>query len=120
MEEPSSLEIVIRFLDLVNLGNLEGLQSLISDDVVFTDIQGRVYREPKFMAEYLKSFPDYQIHLHHALVGGEGVAIIGQTTGSHVPPEIEKGEILVWTVEVQDGLISEWRIYSTEGYAMRS
>jgi hypothetical protein len=45
---------------------------------------------------------------------GNGVAIIGKTSGSHVGPEVEEREILVWTAEVQDGLISEWRIYKAD------
>jgi len=69
------------------------------------------------MENYLKAFPKYKIHVQNILQGGGGEAILGSTTGSHVPPEIEKNEILVWTVEVRDGLITEWRIYSTERYA---
>jgi hypothetical protein len=48
------------------------------------------------------------------------VVIIGKTTGSDVPPEIEEGETLVWTTEAKDGLIGEWRVYSGEEYARRS
>jgi hypothetical protein len=112
--------IVRRFIEYVNEGDLAGIASLISEDLKFTDIRGRVYREKGFMAGYLAEFPNYQIHVCHALRGGDGVAIIGQTTGSHVPPEIEEGETLVWTAEVKDGLISEWRVYSGEEYARRS
>lgn len=72
------------------------------------------------MAEYLAEFPNYKVHVRHALQGGSGVVIIGKTTGSDVPPEIEEGETLVWTTEAKDGLIGEWRVYSGEEYARRS
>jgi len=48
------------------------------------------------------------------LQSGDSVAVIGGTTGSHVPPSIEANETLVWTAEVREGLIVEWRIYADE------
>jgi hypothetical protein len=72
------------------------------------------------MERYLENFPNYQIHAHKILQGGNGIAIIGKTSGSHVPPEIEEKETLVWTAEIKDGLIFEWLIYSDEEYAQRS
>jgi len=44
--------------------------------------------------------------------GGNGVAIIGKTTGSHVPPEVEENETVLWTAEIRGGLVAEWRIFS--------
>jgi ketosteroid isomerase-like protein len=120
MGDLSPCSIVLRFVRYVNQGDLEGIASLVSEDVKFTDIRGRVCRERDFMAGYLVEFPDYKIHIHHALQGGNGVAIVGKTTGSHVPPDVEEEGTLVWTAEIRDGLISEWRIYSDEEYAQRS
>jgi hypothetical protein len=83
---------------------------MISEDIIFTDILGRIYQEKGFMAGYLAEFPNYRIHVHKILQGGKGAAIIGKTTGSHVPPGIE----------IQDGLITKWRIYADDDYADRS
>jgi ketosteroid isomerase-like protein len=118
--ESSPRATVLRFIEYLNEGDRAGIASLISEDLKFTDIRGRVYMEKGFMAGYLAEFPNYKIHVRHALRGGDGVAIIGQTTGSHVPSEIEDRETLVWTAEVKDGLISQWRVYSGEEYARRS
>jgi hypothetical protein len=101
----------------VNNRDVDGLNSYISDKIVFTDIQGRVYYEPEFMENYIRAYPDYRIHVDRVLEGGEGVAVIGFTSGSHVSPEIEENEVLVWTADVRQDLIVSWRIYSTEGYA---
>jgi ketosteroid isomerase-like protein len=120
MSGSSPASIVRTFVEYVNEGDLAGIASLLAERVKFTDIQGRVYREKEFMADYLSNFPDYQILVHHILQGGQGAAIVGRTAGSHVPPEIEEREILVWTAEVRDGLITEWRIYSDLEYAARS
>lgn len=40
------------------------------------------------------------------------MAIIGKTTDSHIPPEVEEKETVLWTAEIQNGLVAEWRIYS--------
>jgi hypothetical protein len=66
------------------------------------------------MENYIREFPDYRIHIRHVLQGGRGIAIVGHTTGSHVPPETEANEVLVWTAEVDSGKIVTWRIYSSE------
>ena len=117
MKNDSSLTIVMEFIESVNNGDIDKLNSYISDEIVFTDIQGRVYLEPGFMENYLKAYPNYRIHVEHVLQGGEGVAVIGSTSGSHVSPEVEENEVLVWTADVKNELIISWRIYSTEGYA---
>jgi hypothetical protein len=120
MSDLSPRSVVLHFIEVVNQGHLDGIASFMSVDVVFTDILGRVYQEKDFMENYLLAFPEYKIHVHQALQGGNGVAIFGKTSGSHVSPEIEEQEWLVWTAEIEDGLISRWRIYSSEGYAVRS
>ena len=120
MDDSTPIAVVRTFVEYVNKGDLPGIASLISEDILFTDIQGRVYQEKEFMDKYLENFPNYKIHTRHILQGGNGAAIIGKTSGSHVSPEIEEKETLVWIAEIRDGLISEWRIYSGEKYGQRS
>jgi hypothetical protein len=110
------MTVIMEFIECVNNGQINKLNSYISDEIIFTDIQGRMYQEPEFMENYLKAYPNYKIHIKHVLQGGEGVAVIGYTSGSHVSPEIETNEVLVWTAEVKNGLITIWRIYATQGY----
>jgi hypothetical protein len=117
MKNTSPDTLVTDFIAYVNQGDLEKVNTYLSPEIKFTDIQGRVYYEPEFMENYLKAFSKYKIHIHHVLRGGDGVAVIGHTSGSHVAPDIEENEVLVWTAEMEDGLIAEWRIYSTERYA---
>ena len=117
MKNMSPHTLVTDFIAYVNQGDIDKVNSYISPEIIFTDIQGRVYYEPEFMENYLRSFPNYKIHINHVLQGGDGVAVIGHTSGSHVSPDIEENEVLIWTAELRDGLITEWRIYSSEGYA---
>jgi hypothetical protein len=117
MNRSTPIPLVHKFIEYVNSGNIERMNTLISKDVIFTDIQGQVFHEHGFMEDYLKNYPSYQIHIHYALQSGNGVAITGHTTGSHVAAEIEESEVLVWTVEINSGKITEWRIYATDEYA---
>jgi hypothetical protein len=73
---------------------------------------GDVTRGRDGWPSYFASFPKYKIHVQQVLTSGNGVAIIGKTTGSHVPPEVEEKETVLWTAEIQDCLVAEWRIYS--------
>jgi hypothetical protein len=116
----SPTAIVRTFIEYVNEADPEGMASLLAEDVAFTDVQGRVFWEKDFMADYVLNYPGYKILVQHILQGAQGAAIVGRTAHSHVPPEIEEREMLVWTAEVRDGLITEWRIYSGEAYADRS
>jgi hypothetical protein len=121
---PSS--VALQFVERINQGDLEGIASLTSEEYTFTDTAGRVYffrgkdAIKRSWDEYLSAYPDYKIHVHQVLIGGNGVAIIGKTSGSHVPPEIEEEETVLWVAQVLDGLVSEWRIYSDEEYAQLS
>jgi limonene-1,2-epoxide hydrolase len=120
MNELSPSSAVLKFVEFINEANLEGIASLTAEEYTFTDVAGDVYifRGAEAIKaswdEYLSAYPNYKIHVHRVLAGGNGVAIIGRTTGSHVAPEIEEKETVLWTAEVRDGLVAEWRIYSDQ------
>jgi hypothetical protein len=46
------------------------------------------------------------------LRSGDDIAIIGTTTGSHVAPELEARETLIWTARIERRRVAEWRIYT--------
>jgi limonene-1,2-epoxide hydrolase len=118
MNESSPSSVVVQFVEYINEANLSGIASLTAGEYTFTDVAGDVYifrgaeAVKRSWDEYLSAYPGYKIHVHRVLVGGNGVAIIGRTTGSHVAAEIEENETVLWIAEVQDGLVAEWRIYS--------
>ena len=120
MDEMKS--VVLQFVEFINTQDLEGLASLTADQFIFTDSSGRVHQWNREGAVqecwlgYFKPFPEYQIHVQQVLTGGEGVAIIGQTSGSHVSAEIEARSTVLWVAGLQDGLVSDWRIYATDEY----
>jgi len=104
--------VALKFVEVINAGDSEGLIKLQTEDFTFIDMGGDVYRSRDGWQNYFSSFPKYKIHVQHVLLSGNGVAIIGKTTGSHIPPEVEEKETVLWTAEIRDGLVAEWRIYS--------
>ncbi len=116
MKDARAVDVVLAFVDYINAGDLDGLCSLMTDDFTFIDYRGKVERSKDIMREgfgsYFSEYPDYKIIVSKVLTGGSGVAIIGSTTGSHIPPEVEAKETVLWTAEIHDGQVAEWRIYA--------
>ncbi len=104
--------VALRFVECINAGNPEALKAHQTEDFAFIDMSGEVTRGIQGWEDYFTSYPNYKIHVEKILIGGDGVVIIGRTTGSHVPPEVEEHETVLWTTEIRDGLVSEWRIYT--------
>ena len=112
MSKPAPKSVALKFVEVINAGDPEKLMKLQTEDFTFIDMAGDVTRGRDGWPSYFSSYPKYKIHVQHVLTSGNGVAIIGKTTGSHVPPEVEGKETVLWTTEIRDGLVAEWRIYS--------
>ena len=104
--------VAFKFVEIINDGDSEALIKLQTEDFVLIDMAGDVYRGRDGWQDYFSAYPKYKIHMQQVLTSGNGVAIIGKTTGSHVPPEVEEKETVLWTAEIRDELVAEWRIYS--------
>ena len=102
----------LNFVDCINSCDPDALMRLMTEDFTFIDVSGQVHHG-KERWDYFERYPEYQIHIQQILTGGSGVAIIGTTTGSHIPPETEKHETLIWTAEIRGEQVAVWRIYST-------
>jgi len=112
MSKPTPKSVALKFVEVINAGNSEELVKLQTEDFTLIDMGGDVYRGRDGWQDYFSDNPNYRIHVQHVLASGNGVAIIGRTTGSHLPPEVEEKETVLWTAEIRDGLVAEWRIYS--------
>jgi len=104
--------VALNFVEIINAGDSDALVKLQTEDFTLIDMAGDIYRGRDGWQGYFSSYPKYKIHVQHVLTSGNGVAITGKTTGSHVPPEVEAKETVLWTAEIRDGLVAEWRIYS--------
>jgi ketosteroid isomerase-like protein len=104
--------VALKFVEVINAGDSKALIELQTEDFTLIDMAGDVFRGRDGWQDYFSAYPKYKIHVHHVLMSGNAVAIIGKTTGSHVSPEVEEHEAVLWTAEIRDGLVAEWRIYS--------
>lgn len=111
-KQDDAKSVALKFVEVINAGDSEELVKLQTEDFALIDMAGKVFRGRDGWQGYFSDYPKYKIHVQHVLMGGDGVAIIGKTTGSHVPPEVEEHEMVLWTAEIRDGLVAEWRIYS--------
>jgi uncharacterized protein (TIGR02246 family) len=116
MKGANSEEVALRFIEKINARDASGLSELMTEDFMFVDYEGEVYRGRETMrdgfAEYFENFPEYKIHVQKVCVSGGDLAFVASTTGSHVPPELEVNEALVFTARFEGGLVGEWRIYT--------
>jgi len=104
--------VASRFVEAINHGDSKALVKLQTEGFMLVDAEGGVFRGRDGWEGYFADYPNYKIHVEKVLTGGSCVAIIGKTTGSQVPPEIEAKETVLWTAEIRDGLVAEWRLYT--------
>jgi ketosteroid isomerase-like protein len=104
--------VAMEFVEAINNGDSKALIKLETEDFTLIDADGDVCRGRDGWEDYFSAYPKYRIHVQHVLTGGNGVAIIGKTTDSQVAREIEEKETVLWTAEIRDGLVAEWRLYT--------
>ena len=79
--------VAFEFVKRINAGDSDELMALMTEDYKFIDRSGNISRGRQRW-DYFLSYPEYRIHVEHVLTGGNAIAIVGRTTGSHVPPEV--------------------------------
>ena len=110
-------EVALEFVRYINNQNWKSLIEMMTEDFTFIGpeegdvVEGRDKMGQGFR-EYFEEYPEYRIHVSKVTLSGDAVAFVGQTTGSHVPPEIEARETVIFVATVRDGSVSEWRIFS--------
>ena len=110
------LACVLSFIDAVNMGDLDRLRSLMSDDhrlVVLAEepLVGRAANTDAWHG-YFSSFPNYVIEPRFLVADGPRVAVLGTTTGSHLglADDEERRLGVIWLAEVDGGRLSSWHI----------
>ncbi|MFW9793677.1 MAG: nuclear transport factor 2 family protein [Candidatus Thorarchaeota archaeon] len=105
-------EITLKFIECINSGNNMGLMDLQTEDFTFIDLSGEVHIGKDSWENYFTCYPDYRIHVDKLLTSGNGVVVIGRTTGSHAGPEIDESWTIIWVAGIRGDRVAEWRIYT--------
>jgi ketosteroid isomerase-like protein len=120
MDSQRPVTIVLRFIDRVNAGDVDGMCALMTENQVFVDALGnRVEGREKLRAgwkSYLRLFPDYRISHEEVFEDHDAVAVFGSASGTFAVegklPKENHWEIpAAWKAVVRNGLITEWRVY---------
>lgn len=108
--------VALRFVECINNQDIEGLVSLMTKDFIMITYEGEseIGREllRKGFQGYFTDYPGYKIHVEKVARSGNDIAIVGKTTGSHIPPEVEERETVILIAKIEGNLVAEWRIFS--------
>jgi ketosteroid isomerase-like protein len=109
MDSFDNMMVALRFNEKINQRDLDGLAKLMTDDHMFTDNSGDVYRDmDKGWKEFFTNHPDYRNVFTSVTVEDSVVIMIGYSTCSN---ERRLNGPSIWTARVRDGRVSEWRAY---------
>lgn len=111
MAQEDAIAIVQAFNDCINNRDLEGFARLMEDDYVFIDSAGGTVSGKQNATEAWKgffgAFPNYRNVFESIVVNGDRVAVLGYSTCS----DERLGGPAIWTAQITNGAISEWRVY---------
>jgi ketosteroid isomerase-like protein len=118
---PDPVEVVRRFLHLINSRDPAAIASLLTSDSVFVDSMGaRVQGREKLRAAwhgYFAMVPDYAISQDEIFNHGDTVAVFGTARGTFsqdgtLPPENFWEATAAWRARVEDGRITFWQVFA--------
>jgi ketosteroid isomerase-like protein len=111
MEHRKKITVALRFNEMINTRDLQGLAELMTEDHTFIDIPGEVHEGRDQMVlgwfDFFKNYPDYRNNFTRVDARDDFVTMIGYSDCSHEPLDGPS----IWTAKIQDGLVSEWRVY---------
>jgi ketosteroid isomerase-like protein len=116
-----SVEIVLRFLDLINQHDPDKLAELMTADHLFVDSLGQIVKGREQMCAawrgYYQFCPDYWVSHEELLENGDTVAVFGAAGGTiaahgKLPAENRWRIPAAWLAVVDGDLVKKWRVYA--------
>jgi ketosteroid isomerase-like protein len=114
-------EVVQRFVERINAGDVGGLVALMTEDHRFIDSLGEevVGREKMRhgWAAYFRMVPDYRIEVREIFHRGQVVVLIGVARGTYSRGGTLRAENAwqtpaAWRAVVRGDRIAEWQVYA--------
>lgn len=115
------LEVALQFADAINRQNTADLTRLMSKNHVFVDSLGKVVEGRETMeagwAAYFRMVPDYTVLIDETYSHGPIVVMLGTARGTYTKdgrllPENKWQTPAAWRATVQNGQVTEWRVYA--------
>ncbi len=120
METKDPIAIVLKFIERINAGDVDGICAMMTEDHLFVDGLGNRFQGRESMRAgwngYLSWFPDYRISHDEIFQNRDAVAVVGMASGTYavggkLPKENHWKVPGAWKGIVRDGKIAEWRVY---------
>jgi len=115
------MEVALAFVDAINRQSTADLIRLTSKNHVFVDslgvvIEGRERMEQGWAA-YFRMVPDYTLLIDETYTYGPVVVMLGTARGTYTKdgkmfPENKWQTPSAWRATVQNGQVTEWRVYA--------
>lgn len=125
--EPRGLSgsLATRWIDAINRRDIDDLLAVAAAQHRFF-VEGE---EPTVGRDHIRSawqgyfdaYPTYRIYVDERHEKPDALYLIGHTTGSHIPTDLEEvSSSVIWRCEIADDKILEWSIYpATTSYRKR-
>jgi ketosteroid isomerase-like protein len=117
----AKLSVAEKFVEQINLHDVQGLTGLMTIDHVFVDSLGERFARPgieKGWRQYFEMVPDYRIRIDRTIATGHTTVLIGTAGGTYVAkgarrnPKRKWKTPAVWIARTRRGKVAEWRIYA--------
>ena len=114
-------QVVFRFVDRINAGDVAGLADLMTGDHEFRDSMGTPVSGREAMREawssYFAMVPDYRIDVDEIFTSGAVVVLLGTASGTlsrdgSLRPEDAWSTPAAFRAHVAAGLVAAWRVYA--------
>ena len=115
------MEVALEFVDAINRQSIPDVAKLMSKNHVFVDSLGNVVEGREKMeqgwAAYFRMVPDYMVMIEETYAHGPVVVMLGTARGTYTRdgkllPENKWQTPAAWRATVQNGQVTEWRVYA--------
>ena len=120
MKNPAEV-VAQAFVRAINRQDVDGLVALMAPEFRFVDSLGNAVEGREKMrvgwAAYFRMVPDYSIAVEESFSDGHVAMLLGVAEGTYAPDGVLKPENHWKTpaairAQVEDGLVTEWRVYA--------
>ncbi len=112
----TSRQVATDFVDLIHAQDLDGLIAAVTErSRFFVEGESPTVGREKLRAAwsgYFAAFPGYLVFVDEVFERSDAIYLVGHTSGSHVPPELERiPSSVIWRCEVFDQRVAEWSVF---------
>ena len=112
--------IIQHFIDAINHHDTRKMALLMSDDHVFMDAHGNIYKGKDDLAlrwqGYFLWFPDYKIEVSAIMNKDSEVAVFGFAEATYMGKDTDENEFywrlpVAWHATIENQKIKQWQVY---------